>query len=104
MHESVTTEQAGEQMPMSVRLRTKGDRMEVLPEAHGRSSKQREPSETCTKEAMENGGGEASGLRSDNTSSSTTRDPLSLHISLLFIASRREAFTSLTTHLTNLTT
>ena len=38
---------------------------------------------TCTKEATENGGGEASGLRSDNTSSSTTRDPLSLHVSLL---------------------
>ena len=45
MHESVTTEQAGEQMPMPVRLRTKGDRMEVLPEAHGHSSKQREPPE-----------------------------------------------------------
>ena len=42
---AITTEQAGEQMPMPDRLRTKGDTMEVLPEAHGRSSKQREPPE-----------------------------------------------------------
>ena len=49
--------------------------MQVLPEAHGRSSKQRELPETCRKEAMENRRGEASGLRSDSTSSSTTPDP-----------------------------
>ena len=44
---TVTTEQAGEQMSMPDRLRAKGDRTGVLPEAHGRSSKQREPPETC---------------------------------------------------------
>ena len=36
-HESVTTEQAGEQMSMPARQHEKGYRMEVLPEAHGRS-------------------------------------------------------------------
>ena len=79
----VTTEQAGEQMPMPARPRTKEYTMEVLLEAHGRSSKQREPPETCKKEAMENGGGEVFGPQSDSTSSSTTHDPLSLHFSLL---------------------
>ena len=40
----VTTEQAGEQMPMPVRCDARrGSRSEVLPEALGRSSKQREP-------------------------------------------------------------
>ena len=42
---AVTTDQAGEQMPMPDHLRAKGDTMEVLPEAHGHSSKQREPPE-----------------------------------------------------------
>ena len=36
-HESVTTEQVGELMPMPARQRKGGNRMEVLPEAHGRS-------------------------------------------------------------------
>ena len=41
---SVTTEQAGEQMPMPVRYNTdRRYRMEVLPEAHGHSTEQREP-------------------------------------------------------------
>ena len=40
---TVTTEQAGEQMLMPARLRTKGDRMEVPSGAHERPSKQREP-------------------------------------------------------------
>ena len=40
---SVTTEQAGEQMSMPARQRKRGYRMEVLPEAHERSSEQREP-------------------------------------------------------------
>ena len=73
----VKTEQAGEQMPMPARPHTKEYTMEVLPEAHGRSSKQHEPPETCKKEAMEKGG-EAFGLQSDSTSSSTTRRPSSL--------------------------
>ena len=40
---SVTTEQAGEQVSMPVRYNAERDTTEVLPEAHGRSSKQREP-------------------------------------------------------------
>ena len=48
---SVTTEQAGEQMSMPARQRKGGSMMEVLPEAHGRSSEQREPPETCTTES-----------------------------------------------------
>ena len=43
-HRTVTNEQAGEQIPMPVRcVAQKGSRSEVLPEALGRSSKQREP-------------------------------------------------------------
>ena len=58
----VTTEQADEQMPMPARLRTKGGTTEVLPEAHGRSSKQREPPENLQRRTIENGRGQASGL------------------------------------------
>ena len=50
--------------------------MEVLPEAHGHSSEQREPPETCTERsyrAMEEI--EAFGLQSDNTSSSLRAIP-----------------------------
>ena len=42
-HESVTTQQAGEQMRMPARQRKRGNGMEVLPEANGRSSEQCEP-------------------------------------------------------------
>ena len=50
----VITEQAGEQMPMPVRCDAqRGSRSEVLPEAHGRSSKQREPPRNPAQEAME---------------------------------------------------
>ena len=60
---AVTTDQAGEQMPMPDRLRAKGDTMEVLPEAHGRSSKQREPPENLQKrERWRMHRGEASGF------------------------------------------
>ena len=68
--------------------------MEVLPEAHGHSSKQREPPENLQRRTMENGGGEASGLRSDNTSSSTTRDPF-LYMSRSFYSSKKGAVSSL---------
>ena len=50
-HESVTTEQAGEQMSMPVRQHKRGKRMEVLPEAHGRSSEQREPPRNLHRES-----------------------------------------------------
>ena len=91
----VTTEQAGEQMPMPARPRTKEYTMEVLPEAHRRSSKQCEPPETCKKEAMENGGGEAFGPQSDNTSSSTACAPSSLCLPP-FIDQEGSRFPSLT--------
>ena len=68
---AVTTEQAGEQMSMPARLRTKGDRMEVLPEAHGRSSKQREPPENLQRRAMENEWRRSIRFPSDSTSSSS---------------------------------
>ena len=75
----VTTEQAGEQMSMPVRQRTKGNRLEVLPKAHGHSSEQREPPKTCTKRSygfMENEGERSirSAIRQHFVLS--TRDPL----------------------------
>ena len=72
---TVTTEQAGEQMSMLVPLRTKGGTMEVLPEAHGLSSKQREPPENLQRRAMENEQKRSVRFRSDSTSSSSMRDP-----------------------------
>ena len=54
----------------------KRGRLEVLPKAHGHSSEQREPPETCTERsygAMEER--EAFGLQSDNTSSSLRAIP-----------------------------
>ena len=63
-------EQAGEQMPMPVRFDAqKGSRSEVLPDALGRSSKQREPPRKPAQEnyGAERGGGterEASGISS----------------------------------------
>ena len=80
-HRSVTTEQAGEQMPMPVCWRTQRDTTEVLPEAHGRSSKQREPPpKTCTEKsygAREKNRERSVRIRSDSTSSSLrARSPL----------------------------
>ena len=73
-HDSVITEQAGKQMPMPARQRERGYRMEVLPEAHGRSSDQREPPpKTCTQEsygAREKDRERSVRIRSDSTSSS----------------------------------
>ena len=65
-------------MSMPARQRKRGNRMEVLPEAHGRSSEQREPPETCTKEscgAMENERERSVRIRSDSTSSSLRAIP-----------------------------
>ena len=56
---------------MPVRLHTKGDRMEVLPEAHRRSSKQCEPPEILQRRAMENEQRRSVRFRSDSTSSSS---------------------------------
>ena len=84
---SVTTEQAGEQMPMPDRLRTKGDTMEGLPEAHGRSSKQREPPrKPGHTKAMELGRKterEASGFGPTALRPLYARDPFSFLFSLL---------------------
>ena len=94
-HESVTTEQAGEQMPMPTRQRKRGYRMEVLPEAHGRSSEQREPPETCTKEscrAMENERERSVRIRSDSTSSSLRAMIPFSSSSPSFYRARREPF------------
>ena len=78
--------------------------MEVLPEAHERSSKQREPPENLQKkEAMANGQRRSVRLRSDNASSSSMHNPFSQRLPL-FYSSRREPFTSLTIYLPNITT
>ena len=81
-----TTNQAGEtdaDVCSSARSR---DTMEVLPEAHGHSSKQHEPPENLQKKkAMEKGRRRSVRFRSDSTSSSLTRDFLSHHVSLSFI-------------------
>ena len=81
---SVTTDQAGEQMPMPDRLRAKGDTTEVLPEAHGRSSKQREPPENLQRRAMENEQRRSVRFRFDSTSSSLMPPPLSPRLPLFY--------------------
>ena len=73
---------------MPVRLRTKGNKVEVLLEAHGRSSKQREPPRKPARKKLWRG--EAFGLRSDSTSSSITRDPL-FYMSLSFYSFKKGA-------------
>ena len=85
---SVTTEQAGEQMPMPVRYNTERRyRMEVLPEAHGRSSEQREPPrKPAHTKAMELGRKterEASGFGPTALRPLYARDPFFLLVSLL---------------------
>ena len=85
-HESVTTEHVGEQMLMPARQRKRGNRMEVLPEAHRRSSEQREPPETCTKEScgdMENEREKRPDSVRQHFVLSTRDDPFSLLVSLL---------------------
>ena len=65
----------------------KRGRLEVLPEAHGHSSEQREPPETCTERsygAMEER--EAFGLQSDSTLSSLRAIPFSPSFSLFLSA------------------
>ena len=47
--QAVTTDQAGETDADACSATHSGDTMEVLPEAHGHSSKQHEPPETCRK-------------------------------------------------------
>ena len=72
-HESVTTEQASEQMSMPARQRKRGNRMEVLPEAHGCSSEQHEPPRNLHRRscrAMESERERSVQIRSDSTSSS----------------------------------
>ena len=74
--QAVTTDQAGETDADACSSTDSRDMMEVLPEAHGRSSKQREPPENLQKKkAMENGRRRSVRFRSDITSSSQTRDP-----------------------------
>ena len=51
---AVTTDQAGETDVDACSPTHSGNTMEVLPEAHGRSSNQHEPSENLQKEASEN--------------------------------------------------
>ena len=77
--------------------------MEVLPEAHGRSSKQHEPPENLQKEVMENGRREAFGSGLTTLRPPPMRDPFSQRLPL-FYSSRREPFTSLTIYLPNITT
>ena len=59
--QAVTTGEAGETDVDACSPTHSRDTMEALPEAHGRSSKQREPPENLQKEAMENDRGEAFG-------------------------------------------
>ena len=76
---SVTTQQAGEQMSMHVRYNTERRyRMEVLPEAHGRSSKQREPPRKPAQRKLWSCGDRERSvrIRSDSTSSSLHAIPL----------------------------
>ena len=62
----------------------KGDTMEVLPEAHGRSSKQREPPGNLHERNYGEWKRRSVRFRSDNTSSSISRDtPLTASPSLL---------------------
>ena len=73
---SVTTEQAGEQMPMPARLRTKDTRWRCCQKHTGVPRNSASLPKTCRKETMENGQRRSVRFRSDNTSSSLMRDPL----------------------------
>ena len=89
-NQTVTTDQAGETDADAYSPTHTGDTMEVLPEAHGRSTEQHEPPEDLQKESYGERQRRSVRLRSDNTSSLPTRDPLS-HRLPLFYSSRREA-------------
>ena len=85
---SVTAEQAGEQMPMPDRYNTERRYgMEVLPEAHGRSSEQREPprkpAHTKARELGRKTEREASGFGPTALRPLCARDPFFLLVSLL---------------------
>ena len=56
----------------------------MLSEAHGRSSKQREPPENLQRRAMENEQRRSVRFRSNSTSSSSMRDPLSPRLPLFY--------------------
>ena len=85
---AANNEQGGEQMPMSVRFDTrKGSRSEVLPDALGRSSKQREPPRKPAQEAMEQKGkGDTREKRPESVRQHfvlSTRDPFFFLVLLL---------------------
>ena len=89
-NQTVATNQAGKTDADAYSPTHTGDTMEVLPEAHGRSTEQHEPPEDLQKESYGERQRRSVRLRSDNTSSLPTRDPLS-HRLPLFYSSRREA-------------
>ena len=93
---SVTTEQAGEQMSMPARLRTKEIRWRCCRKHTGIPRSNVSLPETCREELWRMEEREVSGLRSDNTSSSTMCDAPFLSTSPSFYRSRREPFPSLT--------
>ena len=106
-HRLDTSEQAGEQMPMPVRCDAqKGSRSEVLPEALGRSSKQREPPRNPAQESYgaERKGGyerEASGISSVALRPLCARYPSSSSSSSFYSSRRsRSAFNSYLPYLT----
>ena len=78
--------------------------MEVLPEAHGRSSKQREPPENLQKrERWRMHRGEASGFGPTALRPPQCAMPFSQRLPL-FYSFKREPFSSLNSYLPNLTT
>ena len=96
-NQTVTTDQAGETDADACSPMHTGDTMEVLPEAHGRSSEQHEPPETCRKESYGERQRGSVRLRSDNTSSSQFTIPFS-HRLPLFYSSRRGRLHRINSH------
>ena len=92
-NQTVTTDQAGETYVDACSPTHIGDTMEVLPEAHGRSSEQHEPPENLRKETMENDRGEAFVPVRQHFVLANARF-LSLTVSLSFIVQGGRPFTS----------
>ena len=100
--QAVTTDQAGETDADACSPTHSGDTMEVLPEAHGRSSKQHGPPETCRKKLWRTTE-EKRSVPVRQHFVLPMRDP-PLTISPFFYSSRKEPFTSLILYLPNITT
>ena len=101
--QAVTTDQAGGTDADACSSSHSGDTMEVLPEAHGRSSKLHEPPETCRKKLVRMTEEKRSVPVRQHFVLPNARSPFP-HRLLFFYSSRREPFSSLILYLPNITT